>query len=79
MCKSSLYDKYRIPPRSFTDTGMSRFQVTPLTDEQLKINPSNLLPLLYLACLSHPLIVCGLPSAATANAGLDPLGVMFDT
>lgn len=41
---------------------------------QCEINPCQPLPLLYLARLSHPLIVCGLPSAAweTANAQRSP-------
>lgn len=42
--------------------------------QQCKINPFQPLPLLYLARLSHPLIVYGLPSAAweTANAHRPP-------
>lgn len=51
-----------------------RFEVAPPTAKQWEINPFQPLPLLYLACLSHPLIVCGLPSAAweTANAQRPP-------
>ncbi len=46
------------------------FEVVPPAAKQWEINLFQPLPLLYLARLSHPLIVCGLPSAAreTANA-----------
>lgn len=64
-----LHDKYSSPTPA-THACISRLQVASPTDQQWKINPFQTLPPLYLAFLSHPLIVCGLPSAAweTANA-----------
>lgn len=55
-------------------TDACRFEVAPPTAKRWEINPFQPLPLLYLARLSHPLIVCGLPSAAckTANAQQPP-------
>lgn len=60
------------PPPPPTDA--CRFEVAPPTAKRWEINPFQPLPLLYLARLSHPLIVCGLPSAAckTANAQQPP-------
>lgn len=68
--KISIHPPHTTP----TSTFLSSLGFKSLLQQQWEINPFEPLLLLYLDRLSHPLIVCGLPSAAweTADAPRPP-------